>query len=277
MNERILSIGLLLAALSALPGAAADERPTVSVSQLEEAPVIDGVIGEAEWEGVAVLDEYFTQIEPEFGEPSPFRTVIRIAQTGSALYVAVDAYDPEINRLSAAVTQRDGHLTHHDDSITVMLDSFRDQRTAYAFAANALATQWDASIANNGRTVDDLWDAAWSCAASRHDDRWTIEFEIPFEILRFRKGADQVWGFTVMRSVPRRLEKALWAGATESEWRVSSFGTLDGLNLTVRPQKSWMAIPYGLAVVDEDGEYDLELGGDFRWRPSSSLLSLIHI
>ena len=260
-----------VAAMAAWSFVHADDRPSVAITHLEQPPVIDGVIDEAEWAGVAVLDEYFTQIEPEFGEPSPFRTVFRIAQTGSALYVAVDAYDPEIDRVSAAVTKRDGHLTHNDDSITVMVDTFHDQRTAHAFGANVLATQWDASIANNGRTVDELWDAAWNCAASRHDDRWTIEFEIPFEILRFRKGSGQTWGLTLMRSVPRRLEKALWAGATESEWRVSSFGTLDGLDLTVRPQKTWMAIPYGLGVVDEDGNSDFEVGGDFRWRPSSSL------
>ena len=74
-----------------------------------------------------------------------------------------------------------------------------------------------------------------------------------------------------MRTVPRRLEKALWSGPTESEWRVSSFGTLSGLTLAAGQEKTWQAIPYGLAMVDEDGNSDFEVGGDLRWRPSSSL------
>ena len=45
--------------------------------------------------------------------------------------------------------------------------TFLDGRTAYAFATNALATQWDARIADNGRTTDEVWDEAWTCASRR--------------------------------------------------------------------------------------------------------------
>ena len=269
VNRGRLFVLLITAAAFAAVGAAA-ERPDIAITKLEETPVIDGVVGEAEWSGVAVVDEHFVQFTPEVGRPSPFRTVIRIAQTDSALYIAVESFDPDISRLAAAATNRDGGIDK-DDSITVMLDTFSNQRTAYAFGANSLATQWDGSIADNGRTVDTLWDAAWACAASQSDDRWTLEFEIPFKILRFKRGTDRTWGLTFRRTVPRRLETALWSGPTESEWRVSSFGTLSDLVLTAGQEKTWQAIPYGLAMVDEDGNSDFEVGGDLRWRPSSSL------
>ncbi len=35
--------------------------------------------------------------------------------------------------------------------------------------------------------------------------------------------------------------------------------------------KTWEAIPYGLAVVNDSGDTDFEIGGDFRWRPSSTI------
>jgi len=251
----------------------ATERPSVATGTLEGPPVVDGIIGDSEWSGAAVIDGQLMQFEPDRGQPSPYRTVIRIGQTASALYVAIEAFDPDPGRLAAAVTRRDGDLSN-DDSLGVMLDTFLDERTAYVFRTNALATQWDARIANNGRTVDSLWDAAWSCASQRFDDRWTVEFEIPFAILRFPPGSDRSWGLSVMRTVPRRLETSLWGGPTESEWRVSSFGTLTGLDLPHREdraEKSWQAIPYGLAAVDDSGEYDVEVGGDLRWRPSSAL------
>jgi len=246
------------------------ERPAATITTLEHAPEIDGLISETEWQGVAILDQPFVQFEPEPGQPSPFRTVVRIAQTESALYVAIEAFDPDPGRLAAAVTRRDGSM-NSDDSVAVMLDTFSDRRTGYVFNTNALATQWDARIADNGRTVDKLWDAEWKCAAQRFDDRWTAEFEIPFVVLRFRSGEDQTWGLSFMRTVPRRLETSLWAGPTEDVWRVSSFGSMTGLTLQRRADKTWEAIPYGLAIVNDSGDTDFEIGGDFRWRPSSAI------
>ena len=199
--------GLLAITMLGANAAAAQDRPTVTVAVLPAAPVIDGDVGEDEWAGASVVDERFIQIEPEFGQPSPFRSVVRIGQTSAALYVAFESYDPEPDRLSAAVTGRDGDVGG-DDAVGVVLDTFRDGRTAYAFATNVLATQWDARIADNGRTTDVVWDEAWACASRRHGDRWTTEFEIPFAILRFEPGEDRTWGLSLMRTVPRRLEVA---------------------------------------------------------------------
>lgn len=270
MVIRHLLLLLLGAGLSLPPPAFADERPSAAVTRLEAAPEIDGVISVGEWNRVPVLDRPFVQFEPEVGQPSPFRTTVRIAQTGSALFVAIESYDPDPERLSASVTRRDGEMDR-DDAVAVALDTFSDQRTAYVFATNALATQWDARLADNGLTVDELWDAEWRCAAQRLDDRWVAEFEIPFNVLRFRSGDDQQWGLSFVRTVPRRLETSLWSGPTESLWRVSSFGTLTGLELSSRADKTWMAIPYGLAVADGSGNVDFEVGGDVRWRPSSTI------
>ena len=246
------------------------ERPTAAVSALEQSPEIDGIISEEEWRGVAILDQPFIQFEPEPGQPSPFRTVVRIAQTETALYVAIEAHDPNPERLAAAITRRDGDMGQ-DDSVVVMVDTFSDRRTGYLFATNLLATQYDARLADNGRTVDDLWDAEWRCAAQRTDAGWIAEFEIPFSVLRFRSGDDQTWGLNFARTVPRRLETSLWSGPTEDAWRVSSFGTLSGLQLQKRADKTWMAIPYGLAMVNDAGDTNFEVGGDFRWRPSSAI------
>jgi hypothetical protein len=231
---------------------------------------VDGDVTEAEWAGAAVLDGRFIQIQPEYGQPSPFRTVVRIGQTATALYVAFEAYDPDPDRLAAAVTRRDGNLDD-DDSVTVLLDTFSDGRTAYAFATNALATQWDARIADNGRTRDREWDEAWVCAARRHDDRWTVEFEIPLRILRFKPGDDRTWGLGLLRTVPRRLESASWSGPTEDPFRVASFGTLTGLALPSREEKTWQAIPYALAAAAEGSEPDFQVGGDLRWRPAPAV------
>jgi hypothetical protein len=263
------SPGRLLAALMlAGSSAAGAELPTARVTILATPPVVDGVVGETEWAGVAVLDDPFIQVEPEHGRSSPHATRVRFAQAAGSLYVAVEAFDPAMARLAAAVTARDGDLDS-DDSVGVMLDTSGDDRTATFFRTNLLGTQQDGRIADNGRTVDLRWDEAWRCATQRYDDRWSAEFEISFETLRFAAGADRQWGVNVIRTVPRRLETSLWSGPAESPWRVSRFGSLEGLELSGRDEKTWLLIPYALAIAEAGQETELEAGGDIRWRPST--------
>ncbi len=256
----------------------AQERPSLSLTIVEDAPSIDGVIAPGEWPD-PVLDEPLTQFEPEKGEPSPFRTTIHVAQTQSALYVAFAAHTPDGARVAAAQTTRDGAgeanalggPLDEDDSVAVLLDTFSDRRSAYLFQVNALATQLDGRITDNGRTVDLAWDAAWKSAARRFADRYVVEIEIPLVSLRFQPGEDRQWGVSFLRTVPDRLETSVWPAPAENRYRVSNFGVLEGLDLEQTSGKKWQLIPYALGVVDEDGEGDVEVGGDFRFQPSSSL------
>ena len=217
---------------------------SIRIGSLEAAPQIDGKIEESEWAGSAIIDQKFRQFQPDYQDPSPFRTVVRIAQTEDSLYIAFVAYDPEIDRLSDARTQRDSNLGN-DDSVGVLFDSFNDKRTAYGFQLNALGTQRDFRIADNGRTVDDRWDAAWRSAAQRYEDRWVVEMEIPFAILKFTTQSDSTWGIDFIRSVPRRLEYSLWSEPSEAFYRVSTFGELLGVR-SPAPQDTWQFIPYTL-------------------------------
>lgn len=240
---------------------------SVNIGALATAPDIDGIIEDEEWAGASIIDQPFIQFQPDFGQPSAFRTVVRVAQTETSLFISFAAYDPEMDRLSAARTQRDSGLGR-DDSVQVMLDTFGDGRTAYAFQTNALGTQEDERIADNGQTLDDRWDATWYTAAKRYDDRWTVEMEIPYSILRFPPGQEHDWGLNFRRTVPRRNEHASWAYPSETVFRVSAFGVLTGVNPPARDDK-WTFIPYALVSYEKDGDADFEAGGDIRWRPSS--------
>ncbi len=245
-------------------------QKSISVGVLVRPPAIDGVIDGAEWSGARIVDQPFVEIQPEFGVASSFRTVVYVGQTDTALYVAFEAFDPNPARLAAAVTQRDGGLDV-DDSVSVALDSFGDDRTAYLFRTNALATQEDSRIADNGRTVDEQWDAAWSSAAMRYEDRWTAEFEIPFSVLRYSGGSDRRWGANFVRTVPRQLETSLWSGPGEMLWRVSSFGDLTEVQPPRQDTGTWDVIPYALAAFEDGKSPDYDAGLNLRWRPSTQL------
>ncbi len=250
--------------------AANQELAELETATFAVAPVIDGNVGLDEWVDAAIADQNFVQIEPNYGAPSPYRTIVRVGQTATALYVAIEALDPEIQQLAAAITQRDGDLLS-DDSIAIMLDPFADGRAAYVFRANALATQQDGRIANNGATVDLQWDGAWRSAAARLDDRWTVEFEIPFSTLLYPQEEQRIWRVNFVRIVPRRLETAVWSGPSESVFRVSGFGELASLEPPGREEDVWQFIPYGVGSFEIGEGSHFEFGGDIRWRQSTTL------
>ena len=260
-------VGAMLGALSTATGYAAELR--IKAPLFAENPVIDGVLDEAVWTTAATVGD-FVQFEPEFGVASPFRTEVLVGYTSETLYVAFRSFDPEPGRISSAVTSRDGDLDR-DDTVAVLLDTNHDRRTAYYFATNLLGVQQDGKIGDNGRVVDDRWDAAWECASSRTEDGWTTEFSIPLRMLRFQGGEDASWGINFMRLVPRRLETSLWSGPGESEMRVSAFGVLAGLDVGQQGLKKFAVIPYGLVSAEKDGEVETKFGGDIRFRITSDL------
>lgn len=271
-RDRIRTVLALL--LCCVP--AAGYAAALEVGTLGNPPVLDGTIADGEWAGAVIADQNFVQIEPAYGELSPARTVVRVGQTATGLYVAFEAFDADIARLAAAITQRDAITNRdsnivQDDAVAVLLDPFGDGRTAYIFRTNALATQEDGRISDNGRAVDVQWDGVWRSAAIRHEDRWTVEFEIPFATLLYAAGSDRPWRINFVRTVPRRLETAVWSGPSESVFRVSGFGTLTGIETPRQNADVWQFIPYAITSYEMGKGARAEFGGDVRWRPSSNL------
>ncbi len=265
----LIPVVLVAVLVLGTPRASGAEDSSIPAVVFPTAPVIDGVLDDEVWETAATV-EGFVQFVPQFGAPSDFRTVVLVGHTSEALYVAFRCFDPDPGRIAAAITSRDGDL-EDDDSVTVLLDTNHDRRTAYYFATNSLGVQLDGKVADNGRTVDDKWDATWSSASTRTSEGWTAEFEIPFRMLRFESGEDVSWGLNFRRRVPRRLETSLWSGPGEDIWRVSVFGILAGLDVQPQGLKKFAVIPYGLVVAERERGVDTKFGGDIRFRVSSDL------
>ena len=76
----------------------------------------------------------FRQREPNEGAPATFETEARVAYDANAMYIAVQAIDPEPARIVGIRTRRDE--SSPSDWIRVMIDSFHDRRSAYEFAVN---------------------------------------------------------------------------------------------------------------------------------------------
>jgi len=137
-----------------------------------------------------------------------------------------------------------------DDRIEILLDTFRDQRSAFYFATNPSGALVDGLAANGQLNTD--WDATWSVRTRRTQQGWVAEFAIPFKSLSFPAGED-VWGFNVARNIYRKLEDIRWSGARlETQFlQVSEAGEItnlggltQGIGLDVRPflAGSWLNV-----------------------------------
>jgi hypothetical protein len=214
---------------------AAQQDTTFSLSAVrtESPPAIDGIVDDEEWSGAARATD-FIQYEPRRGSPSEHRTEALVLYDAEHLYVAFVAWDPEAP--AAQLTRRDAELTN-DDAAILLLDTHHDRQSAYYFMTNALGTQTDGRVANDGRTVDDTWDAAWQSAAQRTDFGWTVEMAIPFTSITYASGDDRTWGVNFGRSRRRTLELSFWSGPLENPGRMSQAGELTGLQVAPPPRR----------------------------------------
>lgn len=255
---------LTLAVIAALASSAtAFELPAVKA---DPPPVIDGWVAEDEWAAASRAGD-FIQFEPHCGKPSPVRTQAFVLYDERNLYVAFRAYDHDA--VTAQLTQRDADL-FTDDSIVVILDSSHDHQSAFYFMTNALGTQADGRIGDDGRVRDTSWDAPWTSAARVTLDGWSAEVRIPLASIKYAAGDKVTWGLNLGGSRRRSLEVSFWAGPLENRDQVSQAGTLVGLTVP-RPHDRLQVVPYGLSQLQEGDPGSWQAGVDVRYAITSEL------
>jgi hypothetical protein len=232
----------------------------ISAVRVAKPPVIDGLVDEGEWADAAVVAN-FTQYEPRRGDASDVRTEVLLTYDQARLYVAFRAWDAE--PLTAQLTQRDADL-FRDDAVIVVIDTTFDRRSGYYFITNALGTQADGRIADDGRSSDSSWDAPWESAARRTDFGWSAEFSIPLSSIRYAAGEKRTWGINFGRSRRRTLELSFWSGPLDNEWRISQAGRLVGLTVPP-PLDRVQIVPFGLMRLQDGVSPDREAGIDARY------------
>jgi len=229
---------------------------------------IDGIIEMSEWKGAAVIDKFYQQ-QPQYGADESFPTKVYILYDSKYFYIGAVCYDPEPEKITAKITQRDGDLKN-DDSFAIMLDTFNDKNNAYLFVVNSLGTQLDGTISDNGRTVDIKWDTEWKSACRKFEGGWSAEVAIPFKSIKYKNLGD-VWGINVGRSVSRLMEFDFSSKDLVNMYRVSQFAQLTNMN-KVRPSvKKHSFIPYVQAQFEQGEKMKNEAGFDLRYNPVSSI------
>ncbi|MDZ7342327.1 MAG: carbohydrate binding family 9 domain-containing protein, partial [candidate division KSB1 bacterium] len=118
---------------------------------------IDGILDEDVWHR-AQLAEGFLQNEPEEGQPASQRTRFQVAYDDHAIYVAMVAYEQDPSEITSYLSRRDSDIPC--DWLAVIIDSYDDKRTAFAFGVNPAGVKLDGMMDNTG-DLDNSWDAVW--------------------------------------------------------------------------------------------------------------------
>ena len=235
---------LALAAASPCARAAAPDGAFVAVRAAGPV-VLDGRLEEPAWAAAPAYDG-FVQLFPAEGAPPSERTEVKVLYDDHALYVGVVCHDPDPGGIVRSLGRRDH--PPYSDSVTIVVDSVHQGRTAYEFTLTAAGVQEDGIFYDDDQLTTD-WDAVWEGAVATTRDGWTAELAIPLAALRFSNAPSQAWGFAVKRVIARRHEEIASVLIRRAQRGVASrLGVLTGLE-DLRPVNDLEVSPYLAARV----------------------------
>lgn len=263
---------LLLTLFSTLLFAASskNQNKIMLLKEMDTGIKIDGVI-DAEWSKVDSVSDFF-QLQPYFGQQPSRRTIAKVLTTEDALYCLMVCYDNK-NDIQAGT----GSLDNFDgDVVSIMLDSFNDEKTAYKFAVSASGVQADCRLLDDARNRDYSWDGIWFADSKVYDWGYVVEMKIPYKSFQYDDKANS-WGLDFDRWIPKQAEDLYWCSYEQNEGqRISKFGKLVFENF--RPSVQGVnleAYPVGIskARLTENNKYDVEakVGLDLLYNPSPKL------
>ena len=246
-GRRIVPLLLCLLGGGAAPvgrealAASGDGPLRAAAVRADSAVEVDGRLDEAAWERAGVIPD-LTQHAPRPGEPTPYRTEVRLLVDRENLYIGIHCYDPEPAKISLHSMQRDIEDPFGDDFVTVVFDTFGNKRTGYWFEVHATGSMSDGLIPGPGLYTSD-WDGIWEASTTIDGTGWTVEMRLPSRTLHFNAALSE-WGFNVLRYIARDRTVLHWSGVTidSDVLDLSSAGLLSGVSgldqghgLTVTP------------------------------------------
>jgi len=219
------------------------QKKTYQTAFTQTVPEIDGLMNDSCWNKVGWSGD-FIQTEPYENKPPTQQTAFKILFDDDNLYVFIRSFDTEPQKISRRIGRRDNF---DGDMVSISIDSYYDQQTAFAFTAMASGAKGDEAVTQDGNNWDDSWNPVWYLKTSIDDKGWCAEMKIPFSQLRFGKKAEHVWGIQLMRNIFRLQERSTWQFIPKgSPGQVHLYGELHGIS-SIKPKRQIELLPYTVA------------------------------
>lgn len=219
-------------------------RKTAGAVRTAHPPVLDGWLNDPCWLAAPPVTD-FLQFDPVEGAAPTESTVVRLLYDDDALYVGVLCADRSPGRIVRQLSRRD--RSTEADRFTVMIDAYMDHQTGFVFSTNVSGVQADGVLSQAGSLYDISWDAVWTVRTRHHRQGWSAEFVIPWNALRFARGAYR-WGINFRRYISRKKETVEWVMVPRSEiYTIPHWGVVEGI-AGIHPPLHLEVAPYASAT-----------------------------
>ena len=278
-----LALLMLLASLPAL-AQAPDGTPIVSARlQADEGMRLDGTLAHPAWQRAPVHSS-FVEKAPATGGVPRHETRVRVLFDEQALWVGVEALDPDPSQIRAPLVRHDG-VNRTQDFVVVYIDAIGRRQSAQFFRVNAAGSLADGMHTASDDSEDFAPDFDFDAATARTATGYTAVFRIPFASLRFAsaggpqaQGGAQAWRIMVGRRVPRDqfyLHTSVLIPRDAPSF-IAALQPLHGVVLperpqflTLRPSLTWRRQYQAPADGLSSSEQRLAATLDLKWRPSA--------
>jgi hypothetical protein len=237
----------------------------------------DGKLDEPFWQQAAVMDLPY-EISPGDNIPASVKTKAYLVDSGTSFRVAIEAFDPEPEKILAYLRNRDSAFS--DDFAGFRVDTFDTQQRAYEFFLSARGVQMDLTYDESNKNEDDSWNAIWESGATLTGNGYVLEFEIPYSSISFRQSkGPQQWNIQFLRIRPRE-NRFVYADRPDDrkqicdlceQAKIAGFvGANPGRNILVNPTLTWnYTQDRDVPGAEWGGEGNVvEFGLDLSWSPT---------
>lgn len=212
MKNALLSKSILvLFFLSFSIGLKAQEgKKSFDAVRTNEKIKIDGVFDEAAWECAPILKD-FIQRRPTPGDAASRASEVRFLYDDEAIYISAKLFEKREDVFNL-LTNRDN--IGNSDYFGVVIDPFNAGLNGVGLFVTVAGVQYDARYSNGGNERiwrnDNDWNAVWLSKTQVFDEYWTVEYKIPYAVLRFKSNDIQNWGINFFRKSTSLNEDSFW-------------------------------------------------------------------
>ena len=202
----------------------------IAVPRITTPPVIDGIVDQLEWSEARVI-QVNIEVDPGDNIKAAVTAQALLMEDGEKIYVAFKAQDPDPDQIRGFYEDRDSGWD--GDYMGIILDTFNDERRAFAFQVNPFGVQMDGIYDDVNQREDQSWNAIWDSVGQITESGYTVELSIPLKQLRFpANNSAQIWGIDLYRHYPRN--RSTMIHSQRIDWDISCYlcqiSTLEGFN-----------------------------------------------
>ncbi len=252
---------------------------TATQLQANETIIIDGKLDDAIWQRIKPMTEFY-EYRPRDAATAKYDTEARIAYDKHALYIAINALDPDPSKINAPLERRD-QVNGAQDLIALHIDPVGTRKFAQIFRFNAAGAIGDGLFNEDTTNEDYSPDFEFEVRTDRNDKGWTAEVRIPFSTLRYSDPPSATWSIQIVRGISRG-EQYRFANARiprDSSCFLCYAQSLEGMKelpagreLTVIPQLTLRRGSDQFNGGSKSNKTNFVVGVDAKFRPRSDLV-----